>query len=175
VKVVYVPYPYIPNAVGGGNIQFVSDDGDEPIQTPVPSKRPSDAVKIIYIPVFTEGADTRSESSDEEEAIVYVKTPASTRMPSKIPTKSPTAFPTKVPTKMPSANPSAKPSISPTFKPSAGPSSSPTSDPSAPPTDERWCNLEYERGCRDKCFKERGCGTNEGCKKKCRVQCCTWN
>lgn len=179
VKVVYVPYPYIPTAAGVGDIDYVSDDEDEPIasfHTPVPSKRPSEAVKIVYVPVFTE---SRSESSDEKETIAYVKTPVSTKMPTMKPTKFPTKMPTAAPTKMPSAKPSitpsTKPSASPSIEPSGMPSSFPTFAPSAIPTNERWCNMEYERGCRDSCFKERSCGANESCKKKCRKQCCSWN
>ena len=151
VKVVYVPYPY---TAGVGNIEFVSEDEDEAIgnfHTTAPSKRPSDAV-IVYVPVFTEG---RSKSSDEKETIAYVQMP--------------------VPTKMPTVMPSAKPSATPLAEPSGSPTFEPTGMPSAIPTNERWCNLEYERGCRDSCFEERGCGANEACKKKCRKQCCSWN
>ena len=163
VKVVYVPYPYIPTNADAGDIEYVSEDGDELVasfHTPAPSKHPSEAIKIVYVPVFTEG---RSESSDEKETIAHVKTPV------------PTMMPTKMPSVKPSATPSDKPSNSPTFEPSGIPSSSPTFAPSATPTNERWCNMEYERGCRDSCFKERGCGANEACKKKCRKQCCSWN
>ena len=173
VKVVYVPYPYIPTNAGAGDIEYVSEDEDELVasfHTPAPSKRPSEAIKIVYVPVFTEG---RSESSDDKDTIIAsVKTP----VPTKMPTKMPTMMPTKIPSAKPSATPSTKPSNSPTFEPSGMPSASPTTNaPSAVPTNERWCNMEYERGCRDSCFKERGCGANEACKKKCRKQCCSWN
>ena len=69
--------------------------------------------------------------------------------------------------KVPTSTPSTTPSIT--------PSSTPTSAPSAAPTNERWCNMEYERDCRDSCFKEHGCGINDACKKKCRKQCCSWD
>ena len=169
MKVVYVPYPYIPTNADAGDIEYVSEDEDELVasfHTPAPSKRPSEAIKIVYVPVFTEG---RSESSDEKDTIIeYVKT--------QVPTKMTTMMPTKMPSAKPSATPSSKPSGAPTFEPSDMPSSSPTTNaPSAVPTNERWCNMEYERGCRDSCFKERGCGANEACKKKCRKQCCSWN
>ena len=162
VKVVYVPYPYIPTAAGVGDIEIVSEDEGEPIgsfHTPVPSKHPSDAVKIVYVPVFTEGrskssAKSSAKSSDEKE-IAYVQMP--------------------VPTKMPTKMSSTKPSVTPSAELSGMPSTSPTFAPSVIPTNERWCNLEYERGCRDSCFKERGCGADEACKKKCRKQCCSWD
>lgn len=177
VKIVYLPHGYIPVA-GGSNIQFVSEDEEisEYVQTPAPSKRPSDAVKIVYVPITVPGDSTRSGSGDDEqEAIATIKTPVPTKMPTKVTTKMPTKMPTKTPSAKPSVPPSAAPSVSSSTTPSATPSLSPTSAPSATPTTERWCNMEYERGCRDSCFKERGCGTNDTCKKKCRKQCCSWN
>lgn len=137
VKVVYVPYEFIPPVAEGSNIgasiEVVSQDEEpiEYIQT---------ADGTVYVPITVPVAGSRSGSSDDEQIATI-----------------------KVPTSTPSTTPSVEPS------------STPTSAPSAAPTDERWCNLEYERGCRDSCFKERGCGINDACKKKCRKQCCSWN
>mmetsp|Transcript_31727 Transcript_31727/g.64560 ORF Transcript_31727/g.64560 Transcript_31727/m.64560 type:complete len:198 (+) Transcript_31727:807-1400(+) len=57
----------------------------------------------------------------------------------------------------------------------ASPSWSPSLRPSSPPTVERLCNTGTERQCRDKCFKDKGCGGNDDvCKKRCRSKCCSW-
>lgn len=139
VKVVYVPYEFIPPVAEGSNIEVVSQDEEpiEYIQT---------ADGTVYVPITVPVAESPSGSSDDEQ-IASIKTP--------------------VPTKVPTSTPSTIPSVT--------PSSTPTSAPSAAPTDERWCNMEYERGCRDGCFKERGCGIDDACKKKCRKKCCSWN
>ena len=125
VKVVYVPYEFIPPVAEG------DEETIEYIQT---------ADGQVYVPITVPVAGSRSESSDDEQ-IATIKVPTST--------------------------PSTTPSIT--------PSSTPTSAPSAAPTNERWCNMEYERDCRDSCFKEHGCGINDACKKKCRKQCCSWD
>ena len=137
VKVVYVPYEFIPPVAEG------DEETIEYIKT---------ADGQVYIPITVPVAGSRSGSSDDEQ-IATIKVLSST----------------------PSTTPSATPSSTPTSTPSTTPSVTPTSAPSAAPTNERWCNMEYERGCRDGCFKERGCGVDDACKKKCRKKCCSWN
>ena len=133
VKVVYVPYEFIPPVAEGSNIEVGSED-----EKPIGYIQTADGQ--VYVPITVPVAGSRSESSDDEQ-IATIKVPTST--------------------------PSTTPSVT--------PSSTPTSVPSAAPTNERWCNMEYERGCRDGCFKERGCGVDDACKKKCRKKCCSWN
>ena len=141
VKVVYVPYEFIPPVAEG------DEETIEYIQT---------ADGQVYVPITVPVAGSRSESSDDEQIATI-----------------------KVPTSFPSTNPSitssSTPTSAPSTNPSITPSSTPTSAPSAAPTNERWCNMEYERDCRDSCFKERDCGINDACKKKCRKKCCSWD
>ena len=132
------------------------------------SKKEGSSVMVVYVPYeyippVIEG---------DEETIEYIQTAdGQVYVPITVPvagSRSESSDDEQIATiKVPTSTPSTTPSIT--------PSSTPTSAPSATPTNERWCNMEYERDCRDSCFKERDCGINDACKKKCRKKCCSWD
>ena len=132
------------------------------------SKKEGSSVMVVYVPYeyippVIEGDEETFEYIQTADGQVYV--------PITVPaagSRSESSDDEQIATiKVPTSTPSTTPSIT--------PSSTPTSAPSATPTNERWCNMEYERDCRDSCFKERDCGINDACKKKCRKKCCSWD